>query len=131
MKTCNYLLRCKNMAYLRDENEKLEIDYPIEKVWAAIPMAVEKLEWTIEEKDDVAYKLKLKTRGAFLSYGSVMQVEAKTVDEKTTRMTLSAQTPVTTITSMADFGRTRDRMDLFIETLAKQMDKEKKPKKPK
>lgn len=118
------------MAYLRDESEKFEIDYPIEKVWAAIPSAVEKLEWTIEEKDDAAYKLKLKTRGGFLSYGSVMIVEAKAVDEKTMRMTLKAETPVTTITSMADFGRTQNRMDLFIEVLSKQMEKEKK-KKPK
>ncbi len=119
------------MAYLRDENEKVEIDYPIEKIWATIPAAVKTLGWTIEEKDDCAYKLKIKTKSGFLSYGSVISLETKSVDEKTTRMTLTAQTPVTTITSMADFGRTRDRIDIFIEALAKQIDKEKKTKKPK
>jgi carbon monoxide dehydrogenase subunit G len=116
------------MAYLRDEKEKLEIDYPIEKVWAAIPAALKKLEWDIEEKDDAQFRLKLKTKSGFLSFGTVMHVEAKAVDEKTTRMTLNAETPVTTITSMIDFGRTRDRVDLFIEALAKQMEKEKKKK---
>ncbi len=40
------------MAYLRNENENLEIDYPLEKIWTAVPEVVKILEWTIEEKDD-------------------------------------------------------------------------------
>ena len=40
------------MAYLRNENENLEVDYPLEKIWAAIPEVIKILEWTIEEKDD-------------------------------------------------------------------------------
>jgi hypothetical protein len=114
------------MAYLRNENEKLEIDYPVEKVWAAIPIAVEVLQWTIEEKDETAYKLKIKTKGAFLSYGSTLFVEVSAVDKKISRMIINGETPVTTITSMADFGRTRDRIDQFIEALAKQLEKKKK-----
>jgi hypothetical protein len=119
------------MAYLRNEEEKIEIDYPLEKVWAVIPAAVKALEWTIKEKDDAVFKLKIMTRGGFLSYSTVMNLEAKAVDEKTTRMSITAETAVTTITAMADFGRTRDRVDLFIEALAKQMDKSKKPQKSK
>ncbi|MGD6807433.1 MAG: hypothetical protein ACQCN4_10805 [Candidatus Bathyarchaeia archaeon] len=118
------------MAYLRDESEKLEIDYPVEKLWAAIPEVAKLLEWTILDKDDEAHTLKLKTKGGFLSYGSVILLDLKAADEKTSRMTLKGETPVTTITAMADFGRTRDRIDQFINVLAKLMEKGEKKKKP-
>jgi hypothetical protein len=118
------------MAYLRDEKETLEIDYSLEQIWAAIPKVVKALEWKIEEKDDASHKAKLKTKGGFLAYSSTMSVEASAVDENKTRMTLYAETPVTTITSVIDFGRTRDRMGQFIELLAAMMEKEKnKPSK--
>ena len=52
-----------------------------------------------------------------------MNVEAVSVDEQKTRVSINAETPVTTITSMADFGRTRDRIELFIEGLAVQIDR--------
>jgi hypothetical protein len=111
------------MAYLRNESEKLEIDYPMEKIWAAIPKVVEILEWKIEEKDDAAYKAKLKTKGGFLAYGSTFYIEVAAVSEKTTRLSINAETPVTTITSVIDFGRTRDRIGQFIEMLAAQLAK--------
>ncbi len=107
------------MAYLREENEKFEIDYPIEKVWAAIPTATEALKWKIEEKNEEAHTLKIKTKGGFLSYGSTLLVEVKVEDPKTSRMMIKGETPVTTITAMADLGRTRDRIELFIDILSK------------
>ena len=113
------------MAYLRDENEKLEVDYPLEKIWAAIPDVTKILEWQIEEKDDTAHKAKIKTKGGFMAYNSIMQIEVTAVDENTTRIAIKAETPVTTITSIIDFGRTRDRIGQFIEILAKQMEKKK------
>ena len=116
------------MAYLREEKEKLEIEYPLEKIWAAIPPAAKSLEWTIETIDDTTHKVKLKTKAGFLSYSTKIQVEAVSVDGEITRMAINAETPVTTITAMADFGRTRDRIDLFVEALAKQMEKKKKKK---
>jgi hypothetical protein len=105
------------MAYTRDEKEKLEVDYPLEKVWAAIPQAVKALEWTIQEKDDSNHKVKLKTKGGFLSYSTVIEVELVAADDKS-RMFLTAETPVTTITSMVDFGKTRDRVEQFVGVLA-------------
>ena len=111
------------MAYLRNEKETVEVDYSLEKIWAAIPEAVKALEWKIEEKDDATHKMKVKTKGGFMAYGSSMEVEVKQVDENTTRLLLNAETPVTTITSIIDFGRTRDRMGQFIEILAKVMEK--------
>ena len=111
------------MAYLREEKEKIEIDYPIEKVWAAIPEAVTRLEWKTKEADEANHKLKVLTKKGFLAYESTLNVDVVAVNNTTTRVGISAETPVTTITSMADFGRTRDRIELFIETLALIMDK--------
>jgi len=117
------------MAYLRDEKEKLEIDYPIDKIWAAILNVVKTLEWAIQEQNDEAHRMKLKTKAGFLSYQTILLVEAVSVNEKTTQMAITAETPVTTITSMADFGRTRDRVEQFVRLLAKQVEPEKKEKK--
>lgn len=111
------------MAYLRNEDEKLEVDYPLEKIWAAIPEVIKILEWQIEEIDDLAHKAKVKTKGGFMAYGSTFFIEATSVDENITRLSIKAETPVTTITSIIDFGRTRDRIGQFIEMLAKQMEK--------
>ena len=109
------------MAYLRKENENVEIDYSLTKVWAAVPKALASLEWTVEETDDAAHHVKAKTKGGFMSYPSVLIIEGVSVDEKTARVKVTAETPVTTITSIADFGRTRDRIELFFEALAKQL----------
>jgi len=111
------------MAYLREESEKIEIDFPIQKVWTVIPEVVKNLQWTILEKDDNIHKIKIKTKKGFISYPSTLNVEASSVNEQTTRVSISGETPVTTITAMADFGRTRDRIELFIEGLARQIDK--------
>jgi hypothetical protein len=113
------------MAYVRDEKEKLEIDYPLEKLWEAIPKVVATLEWKIEEKDEINHKAKLKTKSGFMSYGSTLSVEVLSVNKKTSRMYINAETPVTTITSMADFGRTRDRIEAFLIMLAKQLENKK------
>ena len=115
------------MAYLRNEKENLEIDYPLEKIWSALPKVVKILGWKIEEKDDTTHKAKLKTKGGFLAYSSTMDVELTAVNDNKTRMVINAETPVTTITSVIDFGRTRDRMGQFIEMLAVQMEKKKQP----
>jgi hypothetical protein len=110
------------MAYLREESEKVEVDYPIKALWDSIPKAVANLEWSIQESDEEKFHCLIKTKGAFLSYGSTMKVDLTVVDENTTRMLISAETPVTTITSVADFGRTRDRIEMFVITLSKLME---------
>ena len=109
------------MAYLRKEKEIVEIDYPLGEIWAAIQKALTSLEWTAEQADDVAHQVKAKTKAGFMSYASVLLINAVAVDEKTARVTVTAETPVTTITSVVDFGRTRDRIELFFEELAKQL----------
>ena len=109
------------MAYLREEKENLEVSYPLNAVWEAIPKAIAKLEWTIQETNEETHTLKIKTKGAFLSYSSKLTVNLSKLDEKTTRMSIAAETPVTTITSVVDYGRTRERIEVLVATLAKMM----------
>ena len=109
------------MAYLRKEKETIEIEQPIGKVWSSIQEALQKTEWTIEEVDSEVHHAKAKTKPTFMSYGSVILIDVFFVDRKTTRVSISAETPVTTITSVFDFGRTQDRIDLFLQQLSKQL----------
>jgi hypothetical protein len=109
------------MAYVREEKEDLEVSYPLDQLWIAIPKVIEKLEWKLQEKNEETHYFKVKTKGAFLSYASMLNIGLSVVNEKTTRMTIAAETPVTTITSMADMGRTRERINQLIVALAKLM----------
>ena len=111
------------MAYVRDENEKFEIDHSIEEIWAAITQVIKFLDWTIEESDNEAHTAKIRSKSGFLAYSTIISVEFKSIDEKKTRMVISGETPVTTITSILDFGRTKDRIGLFLASLAKQLEK--------
>jgi len=111
----------KTMAYLQKEKETVEIPYPLGRVWEAISKALTSLEWKVEEIDDMKHHVKVKTKAGFMSYSSVLVIDAVFVDEKTTRVSVVAETPVTTITSLTDFGRARDRVELFIKDLAKQL----------
>jgi hypothetical protein len=110
-----------NMAYARQGKETFEVSYPLNALWEAIPKAVTKLEWTVEAADEAKHHVKIKTKGAFLSYGSLMEIDLSAIDEKTSKMSISAETPVTTITAMADYGRTRERIAVLISTLGKIM----------
>ncbi|HLE75538.1 MAG TPA: hypothetical protein VI864_05785 [Candidatus Bathyarchaeia archaeon] len=109
------------MAYLRKEKETVEIAYSLSRVWAAIPKALTSLEWILEQIDNTAHHVKVKTKAGAMSWSSVLLIDAVPVDEKTTRVSVSAETPVTAITAIVDFGRTRQRIDLFFAALAKQL----------
>ncbi len=109
------------MAYLRKEDETVEIDYSLDKVWVAMLKSLDRLEWTVEETDETKHHIRAKTKGGFMSYPSVVTIEAVAMDKKLTRCKIEAETPVTTITALADFGRTRERINLFFEVLAKQL----------
>jgi hypothetical protein len=111
------------MAYTREETEHVEVDYPIEQIWGNIPKAITQLEWAIQESDKNLHQLTIKTKGAFMSYSSIIKVALVAVNEKTTRMLINGETPVTTITSVLDFGRTRERIERFIVALATLMEK--------
>ena len=114
------------MAYLRNEKQTVEIDYPLEDVWTAIPEVIASLEWKIEQVDDATHHATVKTKGGFMSYGSSLTIDGVPVDEAKCRVTVHGETPVTTITALADFGRASDRIQLFFETLAKRLNTAKK-----
>ena len=110
------------MAYAREENDKLEVSYPLSKIWEVIPKAIDMLDWQILETDESKHYLKIKTRAGFLSYPSTMKVDLEVIDEKNTKLIVAVETPVTTITSIADYGRSRERIEQFVVTLAKLME---------
>jgi hypothetical protein len=120
-KTKHPKVEVEKLAYLRKEKETYEIDYSIAKIWKALPKAMASLEWTIEEIDNKTHHAKVRTKPSFLSYSSTLTIDAAAVKEKTTRVNVTAETTVTTITSIADFGRTQHRIDLFFEAIAKQL----------
>jgi hypothetical protein len=110
------------MAYAREENDKLEVSYPLAKIWEAIPKAIEMMDWTILETNNSKHYLKIKTKGGFISYSSTMKVYLEVIDEKNTKLNVAVETPVTTISAMADYGRSRERIEQFVVTLAKLME---------
>jgi hypothetical protein len=107
------------MAYLRKEKETVEIDYPMSKVWEAIPKALKNLGWNVEEIQAEIHQVKVKTNSNFMAYASVLVINALSVDEKTVRVSVVSETPVTTITSLLYFGRAQERINRFFEQLEK------------
>jgi hypothetical protein len=109
------------MAYLRRENETVEVHYSLKKLWTAVPKVLASLEWSLEEIDEKAHHVKAKTRAAFMSFGSVLLIDVIPVSESTTRVSVAAETPVTSITSIVDFAQGKKRIGLFLLELAKQL----------
>ena len=54
------------MAYLKEQNENLEISYPLNAISETIPKAIEKLDWKIREKNERHITLLLKLEAASL-----------------------------------------------------------------
>ncbi len=111
----------EKLAYLRDGKQDLEVDFPLESIWDAIPKVVAKLDWKIQEKDETTHHLTIRTNGSFLSYGSTLKIKLAKENEKTTYVAIDAETPVTTITSVFDYGQAYERINLFVITLAQIM----------
>ncbi len=106
---------------MRKEQDTVEIDYAIDKVWKAIPKALKDIAYVTEQVDKTKHSVKANTPKGLVSWGSALQIDVTSVNEKTTRVTVTAETPFTTITALIDFGRARRRIDLFFTALAKQL----------
>ncbi len=111
----------KRMAYLRKEEETVEIDQSLDKVWIAVQKVLTGLDWNIEQVDEAGHRVKAKTKAGLMSYGSMLLISVVPVDEKTTRVSVAAETPVTTITAIVDFAQGKRRIALFFTELAKQL----------
>ncbi len=109
------------MAYLRREKETVEVDYPLSKVWMDMSKAIASLEWVVIEKNEEDHLLKVKTKSNFMAYASEFNIQATPLDESSTKVAISAETPVTTITGIFDIGRTSERIETFLLALRKQV----------
>lgn len=110
------------MVYVRKEEDAMGLAYPLSKVWAAIPKALNSLGWTVERVDDVIHRVKAKAKASLVAWVpvdevSVFVVDAVRVDKNTTRVSVTAETSG----ALADYGRTRKRVDLFFQELRKQL----------
>ena len=109
------------MAYLRKEKETMEIAHSLDKVWTAIPKVFANLEWETEQIDDVSHHIRAKTKAGPISWSSLLLIDAVPLQENITRISVAAETPVTTISAIVDFGQTRRRIYQFFAELAKQL----------
>jgi hypothetical protein len=109
------------MAYLRKDEEKVEISYSLDKVWDAMPKSISSLGWHAEQIDEQTHRMKIKTTAGPMSWSSMIFIEAVSTGDNTTRVTASSETPVTMITSIVDFRQGKRRILHFFEELAKQM----------
>lgn len=111
----------KIVAYVRREESTIELSHPLKKVWARIQKTVVSLGWTVEQVDDASHRVKVKSQSSLMAWGSLFIIEAVAINEKTTRISVAAETPVTAITGLVDFGRTGQRIDLFFKELERQL----------
>ncbi len=111
------------MAYLRQRVKELDIDYPLDSIWQALPKAAEEIDWDITERDEAAHRLTVKTSNTLTSYATTLKVELKSIDQNSTHLTIYGETPVTTITSTLEFGQTFDCTDDFVLALADVMNR--------
>ena len=109
------------MAYLKKDFETVETDHSLDEVWLAVKKVLLKLKWKKELMDEIGHHVEARTKGGFMSYGSLLLIDVVPVDKKTTRVSVAAETPATMITAMTDFGQARDRINLFLRALAKQL----------
>ena len=110
------------MAYLREEKQAVEIDLPLDDVWTIIQKALTSLKWNIEQIDSAKHHIEAKTESHFMSYSSILLIDAAPMDENKTKVMVVAETPGTAITMMFDFGRAgRRRIDLFLTELIEQL----------
>jgi hypothetical protein len=110
------------MAYLREEKQTAEIDLTLDNAWTIIQKVLTSLRWNIEQIDNVKHHIRAKTESHFMSYSSILLIDAAFIDENKTEVTVIAETPGTTITTMFDFGRAgRTRINLFFMELMEQL----------
>jgi hypothetical protein len=109
------------MAYLRKEKLLFESDFSLSEIWEKIPKVIGELGWKIESIDEKNQQLKVITIGGLLSYPSSLIVQVWSEKNKVTRIKIDSKTPVTTITALTDFGRIRERIELFFDALSKKL----------
>ena len=111
----------ESMAYLRKEEETVEIDYSLAKIWTGIQQVVTTLEWSTEQIDEKEHQIKAKTKAGSWSFSSILLINLIPVNENTTRVSVKSETPMTMIIGIIDFNQGKRRIAQFFEELAKQL----------
>ena len=106
---------------MRKDDETVEIDQPLWKVWAGVQNSLKILQWTSEQVDETAHSVKAKTKAGPWSWGSILLINVTLVNDSTTRVSVAAETTITMITAIIDFRQGRRRIGQFLEELAKQL----------
>ncbi len=109
------------MAYLRKDEETVEIGHTLAKVWTAVHKATESLGWELQETNEAEHRVKVKSKAGPMSWSSVLLIDVTHVDENTSRVLVRAETPITMIVAIIDFAQGRRRIGQFLEELAKQL----------
>jgi len=99
----------------------VEIDHSLDEVWVAIQKVLKSLDWSVEQIDEVGHRVKAKTKAGPMSWSSILMIDVVSMNENITRVSVGAETPVTTIVAIIDFGQGRRRIGQFFEELAKQL----------
>jgi len=115
------MVSVESMAYLRKDEETVEIDHPLSKIWMGIQNALASLEWSTEQIDEAEHRVKAKTKAGPWSWGSILLINLTPVNENTTRVSVKAETPVTMITAVINFAQGKRHIAQFFEELAKQL----------
>ena len=100
------------------------MDYPLDKIWKTILRVFSKLKWTVLKSNYGDHHVEAKTKSGLMSYSSILLIDVHPLSPSTTKVTVKAETPVTTITALVDFGRTQRRIFLFLEELSKELTNE-------
>jgi hypothetical protein len=109
------------MAYLRKDEETVEIDHSFDKVWVAVQKVLKSLDWSVEQVDEAGHQVKAKSKAGPMSWSSMLLIDVAAVNENTTRVKAAAETPVTMIVAIVDFSQGKRRISHFFDELSKQL----------
>ena len=99
----------------------VELGYSLKKVWTVTRKALVSLGWNVESIDDNAHQIRAKTQSSLMAWGSIFLIDVAPKDKSTTRVSVAAETVVTAVTALVDYGRTRQRIELFFQELRRQL----------
>jgi hypothetical protein len=110
------------VAYVKKEEDAIGLAYPLSKVWASIPKALNSLGWKVERIDNIIHCVKAKAKASLMAWVpidevSVFVIDAVSINKNTARVSVTGETS----SALADYGRTRKRINLFFQELQKQL----------
>ena len=109
------------VAYLRKDTKTLEIYYPMHKVWDAIRATIISLGLDEEQFNEETHHVRAKTKSGFMRLSSLILVDAAPAGGNKTKISVTAEKPVTTITGIMDFEQASQLIYVFLAELARQL----------